>query len=336
MTSHKKHFSYRSVFWPIILISVGLVWLLSNLGIIPRENLWLMINLWPVLLVLAGLDMIFARRTPIIGVLLGLGVIALVVYLLLGGQNLGIEAMPEVKQETFEVSAEGVTAADIELNLSTQPVKVFALAEPDKLIEARIGHFGTLDFSAKGNEIKRVSLRQTAFPDWFSLALPIPEEELDWEIALNPDIPTALEVECSTGSAGLDLEGLSLTDLKLDMSTGNVHLSLPASSDAYTVYIDGSTGTLNLRLAADTGLSLRIDGSSGNMEIILPEGAAVQVRVNDSGAGSVSLPDGFTHVSGFAGHDAGVWETAAYQNAAYQINITISDLGSGDIDFSWE
>jgi len=336
MESHKKNVSYRSVFWPIILIGVGLVWLLSNLGIIPRESLWLLINMWPVLLVLAGLDLIFARSIPIIGVLLGLGVLILVVCVLLGGLDLGIDTMPEVKQEAFEVSAEGVTAADIELNLSTQPVKVFALAESDKLIEARIGHFGMIDFSAKGTEIKRVILHQTAFPDWFSLALPIPGEELDWEIALNPDIPTALEIDCSTGSAGLDLEGLSLTDLKLDMSTGNVHLNLPASSDAYTVYIDGSTGTLNLRLPADTGLSLRIDGSSGAMTIILPEGAAVQVRVNDSGAGSVSLPDGFTHVSGFAGQDAGVWETADYENAAYQISITISDLGSGDIGFSWE
>ena len=336
MTSYKKHFSYRSVFWPIILIGVGLVWLLSNLGIIPRESLWLLINMWPVLLVLAGLDLIFARRIPIIGVLLGLGVVVLVVYLLLGGFDLGIEAMPEVKQETFEVNAEGVTTADIELNLSTQPVKVFALAEPDKLIEAFIGHFGTIDFSAKGTAIKHVILRQVAFPDWFTRALPIPTEELDWEIALNPDIPTALEIDCSIGSASLDLEGLSLTDLKLDMSTGNVNLNLPASSDAYTVYIEGSTGTLDLRLAADTNLSLRIDGRSGAMEIVLPEGAAVRVLVNDSGSGSVSLPDGFTRVGGFAGQDAGVWETTAYENAAYQISITISNLGTGDITFSWE
>ncbi|MFH1446871.1 MAG: DUF5668 domain-containing protein, partial [Chloroflexota bacterium] len=166
MAPQKKYFSYRSVFWPIILIGVGLVWLLSNLGIIPRENLWLLINMWPVLLVLAGLDLIFARRIPIIGVLLGLGVLVLVVYLLQGGFDQGIDAMPEVKLETFEVSAEGITAADIELNLSTQPVKVFPLADPDKLIEASIGHFSTIDFSAKGTAIKHVILRQVAFPDW--------------------------------------------------------------------------------------------------------------------------------------------------------------------------
>lgn len=41
----------KKVFWPVAMIAMGLIVLASNLGLLPRE-FW---NLWPLILIVAGL-----------------------------------------------------------------------------------------------------------------------------------------------------------------------------------------------------------------------------------------------------------------------------------------
>lgn len=41
----------KQVFWPLTLVVMGLIFLASNLGLLPRE-FW---NLWPLILVIVGL-----------------------------------------------------------------------------------------------------------------------------------------------------------------------------------------------------------------------------------------------------------------------------------------
>lgn len=41
----------KRVFWPAALVTMGLIFLASNLGLLPRE-FW---NLWPIILIVVGL-----------------------------------------------------------------------------------------------------------------------------------------------------------------------------------------------------------------------------------------------------------------------------------------
>src|SRR5215472_4394344 len=54
-------YRYRSFFWPAVLILVGIVALLVNTGQIPVDRLALLLNLWPVVLVVLGLELIVRR-----------------------------------------------------------------------------------------------------------------------------------------------------------------------------------------------------------------------------------------------------------------------------------
>jgi hypothetical protein len=56
MTTETKHKRRRSYFGPIFLITIGLVFLAQNLGFIPGEGWETILKLWPVLLIVAGLD----------------------------------------------------------------------------------------------------------------------------------------------------------------------------------------------------------------------------------------------------------------------------------------
>jgi len=52
--SVKYRGGYRSLFWPIVLIGIGVVWLLGNLGILTGANLVVLFRLWPLVLIVVG------------------------------------------------------------------------------------------------------------------------------------------------------------------------------------------------------------------------------------------------------------------------------------------
>src|SRR5258708_39207531 len=53
--------NYRSVFWPAVLILVGVIALLANAGVISTDRLSLLLDMWPLILIVIGLELI-ARR----------------------------------------------------------------------------------------------------------------------------------------------------------------------------------------------------------------------------------------------------------------------------------
>lgn len=76
--------TYRrpSLFWPFLLVVVGIIFLLNNIGVMPGSFWDVAIRFWPVLLILAGLDSIY-RGEGFAGAAFftGLGVIFLLINL---------------------------------------------------------------------------------------------------------------------------------------------------------------------------------------------------------------------------------------------------------------
>ncbi|KPK89854.1 MAG: hypothetical protein AMJ88_17020, partial [Anaerolineae bacterium SM23_ 63] len=115
----KKDFRYRSLFWPIVLIGLGLFWLLGNLGVLPEHSLWTLFRLWPLALIVIGLDIMVGRRSPAIGALIGFGAVALVLVLVFAGPSLGFTP-PETEliTERFTESIGNATSARVNLDLA--------------------------------------------------------------------------------------------------------------------------------------------------------------------------------------------------------------------------
>src|SRR5512139_2008739 len=68
----------RSLFWPLTLIILGLVFLAYNLGMLSNDLWSTLINLWPLLLVLIGLDGLLGRGGIVWpSLMIGLGAIFL-------------------------------------------------------------------------------------------------------------------------------------------------------------------------------------------------------------------------------------------------------------------
>ncbi len=317
----------------MILIGVGVVWLLSNLGLLPTNSINLLANLWPLLLVGIGLDLIFARRLPVVGALIGLALVAVVVVVLLLGPSLNLPQVGQVETRTFTVPVEQNRSATINLSLSSFSTNIQALpASSSNLFDATIHYTGTLNFSNVGsNGNMDIRLSQSGFPSfWFGSVLD--GSDRSWDINLSPNVPIALTIDAASGSSDFDLRGLQLTSLKVDSASGSTNLSLPTSAQAYTVDFSGASGSADISLPANTSLTMHLDGASGSMNVSLPAGAAVHVEVQHTGSGSVNLPGNLTRLSGSGRDKAGTWESAGYAQAAQKIQLIITDLGSGSFN----
>ena len=350
----EKHpYSYRSFFWPVVLIGVGAIMLLANLDILPTPSVRLLLRLWPLALVVLGLDILVGRRSPIIGALIGLGAIALVVALLYMAPSLNLEPTVERKTLNFNTPFEDTTSAEISLDLERYSTNVGALIDSDDLFDAVLETYTDVEYSARGNQRKTIDLKPVdsgAFDlDWTLNST----RDMTWEIGLSPEVPINLSIDVGSGSAALDLFDLTLSELRVNGGSGHTELAIPVSASRYPVDVDGGSGSFDIQIEDDAVLqanfhvgsgsfdiiigsevemTLAIDGGSGSVEINIPDNVGVRLVVDDQGSGGVRVPVGFDLVDdqGDDDGDTGIWESANYKDAGTSIEIRF-DPGSGTL-----
>lgn len=323
--------NYRSFFWPILLIGVGALWLANNLGFVNAANLWELWRLWPLFLIVGGIDLLLGRRTPLVGAILGILVIALVGALLFTGYQLPGAAGPEVRTEYLRLPIDQARQAQVTLDFWADPVTVYPLKNSDQLIDAKIIHTGQIDFSGSGQVEKTVRLSRRS---GFNLIFPrfsIQPQRTD--VGLTTSLPLSLSLHTASGISDIDLTGMQLTAMELTSGSGSVTLTLPQSAQSYSARIDTRSGSANLSIPNGAALKLRLSTGSGSVSVNLPAGAAVRIDVRDSGSGSLNIPDDLTRTAD-RGSKSGTWETPGFSNAQKQIDITVEDFGSGSIRFT--
>lgn len=322
-----EHKRYRSLFWPLILIGVGVVWLLSEMGVIQPVNIYNLLRLWPILLIVAGLDLLFGRRLPIFGTLIGLLAVVVVVVLLIAGPMLGLPQAPQVKTERFQAPLAGATSARVVLDLESYATTVRTLSGSDQLLDATIVHHGQMALSTSGDTHKEVSLVSTGSAEpWPFLDF---SPNARWDIGLSGQVPLDLTVDGGSGSSDLILSGLNLSTLKADVGSGSMDITLPAGKAGYLVNLEGGSGSLDVQVPC-AAVELRLNGHSGSQTVTIPTDCPVRVEVLNDGSGSVRVPKTLARVEGQDNNNKeGAWETADYAAATTRILIVMEDQGSG-------
>jgi hypothetical protein len=327
----EKHTHHRSFFWPILLVGIGVIWLLRNLGIIQPFSVSALLRLWPILLIVLGVDIIFSHRYAWFGATMGLIVVAGVVAYLISAPTLGIENSPTTQTENFSTPAKGVESVTYDFDTSSSPVQLDVLDENSSdLMQAKIIHRGTMNFDVSGSTNKTVRLSEDFDnSNWFYWDFSF--NELKWDVALSPDVPAEINLNGGSGSITMDLNGLVLKSLHTDLGSGSTSITLPESQESYTAEINSGSGSVNLHLPEDTTLTLSLDTGSGSTSVNIPSNAAIRIEVMDDGSGSLSLPDGLEKSEDSSDFSIGSWQTKNYDQAKDKILIEILSQGSGSI-----
>jgi hypothetical protein len=349
MSNDSRSTFYRSLFWPLLLIGVGVVFLLGNAGIIDPPSWGTLFRLWPLALIAIGLDLLVGRRSPIIGGLLGLLVVVAVVAFLIAAPSLDLGG--EAQTVIVEAEAGSAESAQVFLDLDQYPTDISALVDSTNLIFGELDTYGDIDLDVSGDERVTIRLKQndpnTGW-DWNLSTF-----DMRWDIGLTPSIPLDLNLDVGSGSLDAYLSDLQLSELYIDSGSGSVEAFLP--SGEYPFELDSGSGSVSLdlpaglestmrlssgsgslRVTADGGsnLTIEVDSGSGSVSFELPDGVGLRLVVRDSASGSVNPHGDMVLVDdlGDDDNDVGIWETPGYDDEEYQIEIIFDDAGSGSIN----
>jgi cell wall-active antibiotic response 4TMS protein YvqF len=293
----------RGVFWPLLLIALGLVFLLSNFGFIGGVS-WLAIaSLWPLLLILIGLDIAFARRWPLPTLAVEVAVIAAGLALVAYSPNLspGIFIFRDTGGPgVADVTAPRGEATQLTLRLDAGATRAYRVSGGSTaLVEA---HSANPDLRLRTSGTTRADVRidQTSPNGFFH-----PAGEADIQIRIASDVPTSLTINAGAGQFDIDLSDVRLTTADVNVGAASMRFVLPKPSG--DVAIDMSGGASSITVTVPDGVEARISTSGGLLSL----------RTDNPRFGNAGSASGI-----FAGKSS--VETSGYATAHDRVSMTIT------------
>jgi hypothetical protein len=261
----KRRRTRPSLIWPVILITVGILFLLSNLGVLDI-NFWELWRLWPVLLILIGLDLIIGRRSALgnlIALLLALLIIAGAVSLLVLSPNaVGLGRARSDLQ--IEEPLDGVERADLRIGFAAGTLEIGRLEDSNSLIKGDLqlvtNRRPVWDFSQSGENARLVLEYGTGnFQSWNGRGD-------QWNLALSPRAAFALDANIGAGDATIDLTGLDIRSLWIETGAGRNTVILPENGQ-FDAKITGGVGQLIVEIPSEMAARIQVDRGLGALNV---------------------------------------------------------------------
>jgi hypothetical protein len=248
------------LFWGIILLLIGGILLANEMGVRLPNNMSPMEFFWPIVLIFGG------------------------VWVLVGVFFRG-----NVEIENASIDLQGANNAYLKISHGAGELKVHSGATINEIAHGTF--VGGLDHKATRNGDK-LEVRMKPARDFMDIPFFGSHAQLDWDVALNAEIPIALTLSLGANKSVLDLHDLNITDLKLETGASDTRLTLPARG---RVRADLDLGAASLEVAIPGSLSARIRASLGAADMQIDEsrfprnGSYYQSPDYDSAADSVDI-----------------------------------------------
>ncbi|HEV8230025.1 MAG TPA: DUF5668 domain-containing protein [Candidatus Limnocylindria bacterium] len=251
----------RGLFLPLLLITIGIVFLLVNFGYIPGISALSLLSLWPLLLILAGVDIAIGRRWPVAALAIDVGVIALGLAL--------VVTQPAIPGGAFWFASTGTGETDV--TVERQSAKTLSLD-----INGGAGRFhvsgGATALVEAHSDSADLHLRQAKFDRSGEQANVRVDQGLDrggvrfggsnpasFTLKIASDVKTALEINAGAGEFDVDLHDVSVTSADLNVGAASLTLILPKPSGNVSVTIDAGASSINIEVP--DGVEARITTS---------------------------------------------------------------------------
>jgi hypothetical protein len=307
----------RLLNWGIFLVLLGGVPLAVAQGWISAEQVQHAWELWPLLLVGAGVGLIL-RATPF-GALGGIVVSATFGILLgsflavgFGGfsfGSLGCGAADPGAPQLVERSG-SFSGADATVRLEASCATVAVATTP--------GAGWNLD--VQGTENARPAVVETAdklsvrSPDG-PVAFPVSSRRASWAVSLGTDPRLDLGLEVNGGGVDVNLDGATLTRLAVDGNAiGDSRLDLEGAT-VERLDVSVNAASIAILLPAGADMKGRVEGNAASVELCAPAGVGLRLLVDDNITASDNYDAAGLIQSGSA------WETPGFAGAATQVEL---------------
>ncbi|MEX2047587.1 MAG: DUF5668 domain-containing protein [Chloroflexota bacterium] len=289
----------RGLFWPVVLIAIGVVFILVNFGFIPGVTALSLLSLWPLLLIIAGVDIAIGRRWPLAALGIDAAVIALGLALLASQPSLVSGPLPILGganggERDVSVARQSATSLSLDINGGAGRFRVSGGSAV--LVEA---HSGNADLRLRRADFERGGQHADVRIDQ-SGSRRIGGATTEVETRIASDIPTELSINAGAGEFVIDLSDVTISGAELNVGAASLILTLPKP-------------TIEVRVEVNAGAS--------SIVVVVPEG--VEARVTTTGA-LLSLQSSNSRV-GASGNTA---ETSGYSSATARVTVRVTAAAS--------
>jgi hypothetical protein len=222
-----------SIFWGFILILVGALFLLSNLGLLPVD-VWLIF--WPVVLISFGIWLLA-------GVFFGRS-----------GQEVERAVIP------LDESAGG----RIIIEHGAGRLFVGGNAEPGSLVSGSFAG-GVNYWTRRVNGELEVDLQMkkginAPFFWW-------PGDSFEWRVNLNQDVPLHLRIKSGASESHIDLTVLKVKELKLETGASSTTLTLPANAGFTKARIESGVASVKVNVPENAAARIRVESGLSEVKV---------------------------------------------------------------------
>ncbi len=222
---------YRSFFWPAILILVGVFALLVNAGLVPAERLDRLVDLWPLILIVIGLELVVRRavKGPIAEI-----AAALVVLLAIVGAAAYVALGPAIPTgtQTFDESAKlgNLDKAGVRVDVGAANIMMQGSNSlGGNLFKAHIEYSGRKPDVGLDTSTGEVHISQSNTSGFF-----FQNRRFILSLQLNASVPWKIAVNSGASSDTFDLSSLHVSGI--DVNTGASHETINVGTPSGTVH----------------------------------------------------------------------------------------------------
>ena len=252
-------YRYRSFIWPALLILAGVVLLLVNTGQIPVERLYQVIDLWPLVLIVIGLELIIRRSVHgtagdvAAALVVAIAVIGAATYVAVAPNPAATHTLDastqvgDTREATLEIDAGAATitmstGGDVGSDLYLAHI-AYSGPKPDVTFQD-----GKLTITQKGNDFLGFGVRR-----------------FDLDLKLNPSVTWTAEVDTGATTNTIDVSDAQLQSLSLNSGAARHEITLGKASTSVPVEINGGALTVHIHRPAGTPVSVDVSGGAVNL-----------------------------------------------------------------------
>ncbi|GAC1316550.1 MAG: hypothetical protein NVSMB2_09530 [Chloroflexota bacterium] len=275
---------------PLLLIFLGSVFLLQNMGVLP-PTFWLGLwHLWPLLLVLAGVELMFAHRVPWFGLAI-FGTVLLVggAYAVHSRQPLSNAATMAAVTRSAATDLNGANQAQVTVHFGAGQLDVSPLTDPAPTQLALMTFDGPAESVPSPHyRVSRGGIAQLDYDLEGTRGMPFGNGDVGaphMQIRLNTHVPlTSLTVQTGATNTRLDLGDLQLKSLEMSIGAATAWVRLPSTDGTSTAHVSGGASTVSLEVPENVAASIKHHGGLSTL-------AVNTARFPQVGEGAYRSPD---------------------------------------------
>ena len=253
---------YRSFFWPAVLILVGVFALLINAGVIPVDRLDRLLDLWPVILVVIGLEIVARRALQ--GAASELAAV-LILLLAIGGAAAYVALGPSIPAGAQSLDASGkvgsIEQATVHIEVGAANITVQGSSEiGDDLFRAHFDYSGRKPDVSLDAPSGEVTISQANASGFF-----FQNRRFVLNLQLNSAIPWKIAVDGGASTDTFNLTSVHVMSIDLNAGASRENITLGAPSGTVPITINGGAVTVNVHRPKGVAVSVTVSGGAANL-----------------------------------------------------------------------